>query len=78
MFIIYSAASAFQSLSEVHTKNAADGGTGVFYLFFIFLNKVSRVSSEFLKQLRSTQTFNALWRWHSHIFFHSCSFCSAK
>lgn len=78
MFIIYSAASAFQSLSEVHTKNVADGGTGVFYLFFIFLNKVSKVSSEFLNHLRSTQTFNALQRRHSHIFFHSFSFCSAK
>lgn len=49
MFIIYSAASAFQSLSEVLTKNATDGGAGVFYLFFIFLNKVNGVSSKFLK-----------------------------
>lgn len=39
MFIIYSAASAFQSLSEVLPKNATDGGAGAFYLFFMFFKQ---------------------------------------
>lgn len=78
MFIIYSAAGAFQSLSEVLTKNATAGGAEVFYLFFSFLNKASRVGSEFLTHLGGTQTFRALQREHLPLFFCSHSFCSAR
>lgn len=35
MFIIYSAAGAFQSLSEVLTKSAMDGGQRYFIYFLV-------------------------------------------
>lgn len=77
IYNLFSSQNILQSFRNPH-KECQRQGARVFYLFFIFLNKVSGVNSEFLKHLRGTQTFKALQRWHSHRFFHSCSFCSAK
>lgn len=80
-FIIYSAGRAFPSLSEVPHKESHGGGVvqqNFIYILIFFLNKASRVSSEFLKRLRDVQAFKALLRERSHLSFHPGSFCSAE
>lgn len=71
-----------RSSSQRKPRGRGWGGGGSvqqnFIYILIFLNKASRVSSEFLKHLRSVQTFKVLLREHSHLFFHPGLFCSVK